>query len=360
MRFVIALSCLCLVACGESDPSSDAGTGDAGGVDIGTDGGASDGGFDAGRDAGSAPTDAGVDAGPPSFLPSYPTTAEHPESGIYDPATHAFYVGNIADGSVRRIDAETGVETSFYVEASAIPHWTLGLDIDPTRRRLFVCTMEDLRDIGSGDPANRGYVLDFDLETGALLERIDLSTAFPDATCTDVAVAASGDVYVCDREHPNIYRIDTTGAVTLFATDPELDGGFVGQNAIVVLPDQSALLSLVYLPSRLVHVSLSDARVRNVDIDGDFFDGLPPLSGADGMTLSGGDLLVAFTSQLNRISPTLADWSTATSVTVEVPSGMTDIVHTPGGDYLLNGQAVTFALGREPDPAALVRFDGDL
>ena len=55
---------------------------------------------------------------------------------------------------------------------------------------------------------------------------------------------------------------------------------------------------------------------------------------------------------------TLGDWSAARSRSVDVPAGMTDVIHTPNGDYLLNGQAVRFALGQTPDPFALVRFTG--
>jgi hypothetical protein len=37
---------------------------------------------------------------------------------------------------------------------------------------------------------------------------------------------------------------------------------------------------------------------------------------------------------------------------------MTDVIVTPAGPYLLNGQAVQFAVGSEPDPFQLVRFVG--
>jgi sugar lactone lactonase YvrE len=175
-------------------------------------------------------------------------------------------------------------------------------------------------------------------------------------------VGVDGTIFVNDRENPRLYTYRTQSEeLTQWVEDDALSGGIVGQNALVALPDGSGVLSLIYLPSRLVHVALPDGRITEVDIDGDFFDGLPALSGADGMTLDDdGSLLVAFTSQLNRVRPTLADWSTAESTTVDVPAGMTDVVHTPGGVYLLNGQAVSFALGRDPEPFALVRFEGDL
>jgi hypothetical protein len=137
------------------------------------------------------------------------------------------------------------------------------------------------------------------------------------------------------------------------------EASFVGQNALVVLPDESALLSLLYLPSGLVRVDLKDASVKPVDITGKFSD-LTPLHGADGMAYANGSVYVAFTQKLIRVKPTLGDWSAATAANVDIPNGMTDIVSTPNGLYLLNGQSVRFALGQAPDPFQLVRFTGSL
>ncbi len=78
------------------------------------------------------------------------------------------------------------------------------------------------------------------------------------------------------------------------------------------------------------------------------------------MTYDNGTVVVAFTELLIRVTPTLADWSTATSTTADIPNGMTDVVSTPNGLYLLNGQAVSFALGQSTDPFALVKFVGAL
>ncbi len=293
-----------------------------------------------------------------TFLPSYPLTARFPEGGTYDPRSHRFFVGSLGDGTVRSVHGTTGVEQLVFRETAPGRWWTLGMDVDVARRRLAVCAMDDRRTLGDSNHPYDGYVWVFDIDTGARVARYPLSGAFARATCTDVAFSADGGLYVCDREHPRIYRIDPSGALTTFVTNSLLSGGVVGQNALVVLPDQSALLSLVYLPSRLVRVSLRDRSVANVTLRGTFFDGLPLLSGADGMTFSGGALLVAFTSQVTRVTPTLADWSAGTATTLDVPSGMTDMVHTPAGDFLLNGQAVTFGLSLTPTPFQLVRFVG--
>jgi hypothetical protein len=106
-------------------------------------------------------------------------------------------------------------------------------------------------------------------------------------------------------------------------------------------------------------VRLQDATVTTVAIDGTFSD-LSPLAGSDGMVYVDGGLYVAFTSKLARVTPVLADWSQAASVVEDVESGMTDVVATPGGLYLLNGQSIGFAIGSPPDPFLLTRYLGDL
>jgi hypothetical protein len=97
--------------------------------------------------------------------------------------------------------------------------------------------------------------------------------------------------------------------------------------------------------------------VREVTLDGPFSD-RTLLAGADGMTLVDGVAYVAFTSKIVRVTPTAADWSQAKTAALDVPSGMTDVVSTPAGLYLLNGQSVRFALGDSPDPFALAHFVG--
>jgi sugar lactone lactonase YvrE len=302
-----------------------------------------------------APSDA-ADASEPDDR--FPLTATFPEGGTFDVERDAFFVGSLGDGSVHRVDRATGAETVFFSETAPGTWWTLGMDVDAARHRLWVCAMDDQRETTSETPPYAGYVWVFDLVSGERVANVDLSSVGVRATCTDVAVASDGSAYVSDRESPNVYHVTETGPVELFVTDDLLDAAVVGENAAVVLPDQSALLVVLYLPSRLVRVDLTDRSVRDVEIDGTFSDLTPALSGADGMTLSGDRLLVAFTSQVVELSPTLGDWSAASSRSVDVPAGMTDVIHTPSGDYLLNGQAVRFALGSATDPFALVRFAG--
>lgn len=291
-----------------------------------------------------------------TYQGTYAIDAVHTEGGIYDPAQHAFFVGSLASGGVYRVDGETGETEAFFEPDEAGSWWTLGMDIDPMNDRLYVCAMDDRRELEE-EHDYAGWLWGFDLITGDRVVREPLSIG-SNGTCTDVAVAADGTVYVNDRQHPRLYVYDE-GRLQLLVEDDELSGAIVGQNALLVLPDQSALLSLVYLPSRLVRIDLESLTITEVDIAGDFSDLVPALSGADGMTFTdGGALLVAFTSQVNRLA-TNDNWFSAASITVDVDGGgLTDVVHTPLGDYLLNGQAVDFALGNDPEPATLVRFGG--
>lgn len=327
---------LALLAAGcNADPApADAGTADAAAVDVVD--------VPAARDV--APVDAGI------FRERYPLGARFPEGGDYDPTGRAFYLGSLGDGTVRRVDAATGAETVVFTETAPGRWWTLGMHVDDARRLLWVCAMDDR------SPMPRaGSIWVIDLATGMRVSNRPLSAAHADATCTDVTVAADGTAYVVDREQPNVYRLDLTHDATMFVSDPLLAAGVVGQNAVVVLPDQSALLSLVYLPSSLVRIGLADRSVRRVELTGPFRD--PTLlAGADGMTLADGSAYVAFTSKVVRVRPASAAWAAATTTITDVPSGATDLVSTPGGLYLLNGQSVRFALMTMPDPFALVRF----
>jgi sugar lactone lactonase YvrE len=323
---------------GSSSPGSGASGGGSPGAGGGADGGASAAG-------GAAP-----------LRERYALDAEFPEGGAYDAASKRFFVGDLVYGTIHVTDGATGESTLYFVEQASGTWRTLGMAVDEQRRRLWVCAIDDPDSPGLAPYA--GFVWLFDLDTDERAAVFSLADAAPDGSCNDVAVAPNGAVYVTDRELPNVYRVDADGGASLFASDPLLEPLLLGQNGIVVLPDASAVLTTTYLPPGLNRVSLPDGAVTAVDIDGDFFDATPG-AGADGMALAGGDAYVAFSSELVRVSPTLGDWSSVTAAPAEVVDGTTDVIATPDGLYLLNGQATRFVLGQEPDaPFALVRFTG--
>lgn len=354
---LVSISLLGALACSSS---SGGGAVEDGAVEDGAvDGDFADAGSDGGPDDAMTPDASAPDASLPGYLDRYELAAEFPESGAFDPVGHAFFVGSLGDGSVHRIDAATGEEEVYFEESAAGTWWTLGMAVDTARRRLWVCAMDDKRETSSQDPPYDGYIWVFDLESGERVANHALSAAAATATCTDVALMSSGRAFVADREHANIYEVDEVEGATLFVTHDDLGSRAIGQNALVVLPDESALLTAIYLPPAIVRVDLADRSVRTVDISGGFSDATF-LAGADGMVYSDGSAYVVFASELVRVTPQLADWSAAEAREVDVPNGMTDAIVTPNGLYLVNGQAIRFALDTDPDPFALVRFVGGL
>lgn len=306
------------------------------------------------NDTGDASDDGQGGAAPTTFLESYPLDARFPEGGAFDPVESKFYVGSLEGGAIYSIDAFTGVNTKLFEETADGSWWSLGMAVDAERRELWVCAMEDLRGTDAS-PAYDGYLWRFDLETKTRSEVLPLSDAAPEATCTDVAIATDGTVYVTDRDFGDVYRVAPGGPPTIFASDAQLQGEIIGQNAAVILPDQSALLIAVYLNSRIVRVDLQNSAVSTVAIANLGDDAF--LAGADGLTLHDGAPWVVFSSKLSRLTPSGADWSSATAEDVDVPEGMTDAISTPNGLYLLNGQAVRYAFEQVTDPFALIQLN---
>lgn len=188
----------------------------------------------------SNPGEGGGGAAPTEFLESYPLDARFPEGGTFDPVANRFYVGSLDGGAIHSVDAFTGANTKLFEETAEGSWWSLGMAVDAERRALWVCAMEDLRGTAAS-PAYDGYLWRFDLETNTRTEVIALAEASPEATCTDVAIAPDGSVFVTDRDFGDVYRIAPGGPPTVFASDELLEGDIIGQNAAVVLPDQSAL-----------------------------------------------------------------------------------------------------------------------
>lgn len=284
----------------------------------------------------------------------FDTELLHPEGGIFDPVERAFYVGSLTNGSVTRVDALTG--ELWVVSPVDTDKWrTLGVDVDPAARRLFVCALHDVEPL-------HGEVWEYDLAT---FERIrhDLTLAAPGGSCNDLAAAPDGSVYVTDREQPNIYRVDpSSGEVTLFVSDRILEKPSlgIGQNGIVILPDGAGIMTTTYLLPALNHISMDEPpQVTRVEISGDFHDYTSLGAGADGMILHDGALYVAFSSELIRVDRN-DDWLSVTATSTNVRSGMTDVIAAEGDLYLLNGQAVSFIRGKDPGlPFSLLLFDGD-
>src|SRR4051812_17801915 len=80
----------------------------------------------------------------------------YPEGGALDPVEHAFYVGSLRHGNITRISAD-GTESVFNAGTGEADRYTLGMQVDAARHRLWVCTTQ----------SSLGRIWLFDLTSGA-------------------------------------------------------------------------------------------------------------------------------------------------------------------------------------------------
>jgi sugar lactone lactonase YvrE len=264
-----------------------------------------------------------------------------PEGAAFDPVERAFYVGSLAHGNITRVDA-SGHEEVFVAGTGESERYTLGMQVDAARRLLWVCTTHD----------KLGAVWIFDLTSKAQVATIDLTTANPEASCNDLLLDGDG-AYASDRENSHIYWIDGQRHVSVWAHDSLLGGAIVSLNSMVFTADHSAMLTAVYLPPRLVRVSMANPRdVRDVELDGDMFmDGFNVLNGPDDLVLApDGSLVVAFGSSIKRVMPDSPAWSAGTVISRRSIGGVTALVRDGDAIYGVNGQSVRYLLGVGPAP----------
>ncbi|GMV38975.1 MAG: hypothetical protein AMXMBFR64_06910 [Myxococcales bacterium] len=296
--------------------SQDAGPGADGGQDAGAVG--ADSGAVVGGDAGGAGGDSSPTVSP--LLDLYELGGDAwPESVAFDPVTRAFFTGSLTRGNVTRTDGVTGALSELH-PGNGDGWLTLGLEVDAARRRLWVCTVK-------GKSIERGEVLLLDVDSGALTARVDLEEAAPGAACTDFALRSDGVAFVTDRQAGRIYEI-AAGAqpvLKVLVSDPLLDPEAIGQNGIVLSPDEKTLISGKYLPPRLIRVSLDTPAPVVTALDLDFGD---LAGGADDLVIFDGRIHVVVEDTVAEVVMN-ADW-TAGSVTAAIP------VH-PNGDGSLQG-----------------------
>ncbi len=272
---------------------------------------------------------------------------QFPEGGAFDPKDRAFYVGSLEHGTITRVDAN-GTESTFFAGTGETARFTLGMQVDADRRRLWVCTTKD----------SFGTIWIFDLATGQRTSSIDLRQANPQAACNDVLLD-NDTALISDRENTHIYRIDQQRKVSVWAHDPLLGGTLVSLNSLVFTPDHSAVLTAVYLEPSLVRVSVANPRdVRKVKLSGDLFmDGFNLLNGPDDLIMMGDQLIVAFGSSIKRVTPKDASWSAATVKSTRTIGGVTALISDGAKLYGVNGQSVRFALKVPPNPFEIFEIE---
>ncbi|MFI9549960.1 hypothetical protein ACIHAR_39705 [Streptomyces sp. NPDC052016] len=276
--------------------------------------------------------------------------AIHPEGFTWDPTRNAFLVGSLRYGTISVVGAD-GIPHTLVDDPSLVA--TGGIRVDVARNRILA-TYGDvyagpnaLLSVGS-TPQTRGRYAGlaiFDLTTGALKKRVDLSQAPVLHLANDLVVDPAGNAYVTDSFTGTIFKVTPSGAASTLVYDKELDAGYdsaglpnVGVNGIVY--DRAGFLITVrYDTGQLFRVPLRDPRaVTEIKLD-------RRIPGTDGMALSADGTLYAATNTIrsngvDALFKLRSDdgWKSARVVSEQASpeAAPTTMALTPSGDYVLS------------------------
>ncbi|KES06220.1 hypothetical protein BU52_15925 [Streptomyces toyocaensis] len=276
--------------------------------------------------------------------------AIHPEGFAWDPTRNAFLIGSLRYGTISVVGAD-GIPRTLVDDPSLIA--TGGIRVDPARNRLLA-TYGDvyagpnaLLSVGSS-PQTRGRyagVAIFDLTTGALKKRVDLSRSPGLHLANDLVLDPAGNAYVTDSFTGKIFKVTKSGTASTFAYDEKIDAGYdsagmpnVGVNGIVYHP-AGFLITVRYDTGRLFRIPLrAPGDVTEIKLD-------RRIPGTDGMALGADGTLYAATNTIrsdgvDALFRLRSDdgWKSARVVSEQASpeAAPTTMALTPSGDYVLS------------------------
>lgn len=200
-----------------------------------------------------------------------------PEGIAYDPAGKNFYVGSIYRRKIVRLDP-SGRVAPFVGERQDGLLSVLGLKVDQARRLLWAATEGDLNMQGAvaGDDG-RAALVKYDLESGRLVKKYELSPDPGHHLFNDIAIDRDGNVFVTDSEAGAIYTVRRDADRLTRLLGP---GAFEYPNGIALSSDERRLfvahvagIGVVDLATRGVTSLPHPDAVTLVDIDGICRDG---------------------------------------------------------------------------------------
>ncbi len=194
-----------------------------------------------------------------------PGARAFPES-ITSTSDGTLFVGRLGEGGIVRADLRTGAVTVFVAPGASGSRSITGVFADDASGILWACS-NDLSALGgpSGGRDHASALKGFDLSTGAAKRNVPLPG--PNAFCNDIAVDASGAVYVTDSAGPNVLRLPA-GASTfeVFASNPQFlppNAGSAGLDGIAFGGDGNLYVT-TYAAGGLFRIDVDRGRAGRV------------------------------------------------------------------------------------------------
>jgi hypothetical protein len=203
------------------------------------------------------------------------------EGVAYDPASRAFFVSSVRKRKVVRRAADGRV--SDFTKASDGLFSAIGLAVEAARRALWVTSAATPQMEGfAKQDEGRSFLLEYDLDTGALRRRLGPPAGLDRAVLSDVAMGPQGDVFVADPVTGRVYVLRRGEPALRVLTEKGLIGSAQG---LAASPDGRALYVADYTQG-IVRVDPRTGQARLLPVPDD-----TAVTGIDGLVFHAGSLL---------------------------------------------------------------------
>ena len=225
--------------------------------------------------------DSGAQDGTSSLLFRLPEHDLYPENIAHDPVSGDYFLGSMSQSRILRIRPDGSYSDFVGPGESPLLLSSVGMKVDAERRFLWVCSgrFSLFADYDTAPP--RTGVLQYDIDTGALLGSWMLDQASDFHICNDLAVANGGDVFVTTTLVGAVYRI-SPGNDEMTLVHQLGEGSH--NNGVALSPDERFLFLTV--DRTLSRVDLATGTTRTVSAPEE------AVIGSDGLYFYDGSLVV--------------------------------------------------------------------
>lgn len=193
----------------------------------------------------------------------------HIESMAYDSGAKQFYLGDVRERKI--IILKDGKKSGEIISDHPDFYSVMGLDLDPKKGLLWICTAAMPQMIGYQDSLDsRSSVFSYDLKTKKLMHHATQSAS----SFGDLIVGVNGQVLISDGKANIIYGYDRQSGLTVFA---DVSDQVFNMQGLALAPDQKSIYCSDYI-SGLYRVSIEERKAEKLS----FPSGIP-FKGIDGL-----------------------------------------------------------------------------